>query len=840
MKRLFYIALILGLFSAVWYGCKKKEELPGAIYGVITDKATGEPVGVASVELRPNGIKKVTGNDGRYEFVDIEGGQYSLAVSKTGYMASDSCQILVVSGQRIQRDIPIEKIPQSLHIVGGDGKEIDTLDFGAEEDVDSRTFSIFNDGPICITWWIDETCPWISFVKSIISDNSSGKLEAGKQEPIKIGINRTVLGQGRKSYILNINSDNGSKELTVMATGTTFAVSNVLSVANVTKNSAVFNGSVEDPGNPPYTERGFVYAETPNPTVDDTKISVQLTDTKDFSVLAEGLSTGKTYYVRTYMINKAGISYSSNEVKFSTITVSTVVETKPVSGIDVSEKTAMLNGAITEKGIPSFSERGFMYGFQEDMEECTKLEETGNSEGVFSLKLSNIQLGTNYYVRAYAIQGGMYVYGNVVSFSGTMQDAVLTTSAATNVSATSATLNASVSVVGNPAYTERGFCYSKAKDPTISDYRQKENGSGVGAYSVEINNLDYKTTYYVRAYVLQEGKPIYGDCVSFTTIWTDAELRTLAPTNVRSSSVTLNAEIYEIGTPRFTEKGFCYSKFHNNPTISDTRKVVQGDGKGIYSLEVSDLDYQTTYYVRAYLIQGGMPIYGDEVSLTTTWSNVEVRTFAATDIEAESAVLRGELVNPGDPVCTEYGFVYSTSRTEPIISDNKIAFTSIQTTYSSLLENLTENTTYYVRTYAIQNGKVFYGDVTQFQTGTIPRVETMAVDVYKMSQLSGGFLWASFQGNVLSVGNPEYVERGFVYTVEDVLFNTPPTYENSSHSVIPSVGSGVYTSTTAEGQLKAYEWYVVRAYVKMRSGKIYYGGMMKFDTWKWTDLDEIL
>ncbi|MBD5389935.1 carboxypeptidase-like regulatory domain-containing protein [bacterium] len=840
MKRLLYIFIILGLFSAVWYGCKKKEEQPGAIYGVITDKATGEPVGVASVELRPNGVKKVTGNDGRYEFVDIEGGKYGLAVSKTGYMESDSCQIVVVSGQRIQRDILIEKIPQSLRIVGGDGKEIDTLDFGAEEDVDSRTFSIFNDGSIGITWWIDETCPWISYVKSIMSDSSSGKLEAGKQEPIKIGINRTALGQGRKSYILNINSDNGSKELTVMATGTTFAVSNVLSVANVTKNSAVFNGSVEDPGNPHYTERGFVYAETTNPTVNDTKISVQLTETKDFSARAEGLSAGKTYYVRTYMINNAGISYSSNEVKFSTITISTVVETKSVSGIDVSEKTAMLNGAITQKGIPSFSERGFMYSFQEDMAECTKLEETGDSEGNFSLKLSNIQLGTNYYVRAYAVQGGMYIYGNVVSFSGRIQESVLTTSAATNVSATSATLNASVSVVGAPAYTERGFCYSKAQDPTISDYCKKDDGLGTGAYSVEINDLDYKTTYYVRAYVLQEGKPIYGDCVSFTTIWTDAGLRTLAPTNVRSSSVTLNAEIYEIGSPQFTEKGFCYSKSHSKPTISDTRKAVKEDGGGIYSLDEHGLDYKTTYYVRAYLVQGGTPIYGDEVSLTTTWSNVEVRTFAATDIEAESAVLRGELVNPGDPVCTEYGFVYSTSRIEPIISDNKVVFTSIQTTYSSLLENLTENTTYYVRTYAVQNGKVFYGDVTQFQTGTIPRVETMEVDVYRMSKLSGGYLWASFQGNVLSVGNPEYVERGFVFAVEDILYNTPPTYENSLRTTIPSTGSGVYTSTSIKGQLRDYEWYVVRAYVKMRSGKIYYGGVVKFDTWRWTDLDKIL
>ena len=840
MKRFLYLtcSLLLCLSTALWFGCKENEvQLPGSIHGFITDMATGEPIKTAGVELQPSGEKTVTGTDGQYEFPEVDPGIYKLYITKTGYKEKISSEIVVRAAKASPRNEAIEKLPQSLRIVGGDGKDIDTLDFGAEEDVDSRTFSIFNDGPTGLTWWIDESCPWISSVKSMISNNSSGKLEAGIQEPIRVAIDRAALGQGRKSYILNINSDNGSKELTVMATGATLAVSNVLSVTNVTKNTAVFNGSVEEPGHPAYTERGFVYAETTNPTVSDNKISVQLTESKDFSALVEGLSVGKTYYVKTYMINSAGISYSSNEVKFTTITASTVVETKPVSEINISEKTVMLNGTISEKGTPPFSERGFMYSFREDMEESSKLEETGTSEGDFSLKLSNIQLGTNYYVRAYAIQGGMYIYGNVVGFSGTMQEPVLNTSSATNISATSATLNASISVVGDPAYTERGFCYSKTNNPTISDYRKTVDGSGLGTYSVEINNLEYKTTYYVRAYVLQEGKPIYGDCVSFTTIWTEAELRTLAPTNVRSSSVTLNAEISEIGSPHFIEKGFCYSKSYN-PTISDIRKVVPGEGRGPYSIDITGLDYQTTYYVRAYLIQGGQPIYGENVALTTTWTDVEVRTFAATDIEAESAILRGELVNPGDPVCTEYGFVYSSSRTEPIISDKKIMFTSIQTTYSSLLENLTENTTYYVRTYAVQSGKVFYGDVTQFQTGTVPRVETLEVDgVYKMGQMSGGGIYAILQGNVLSAGNPEYVERGFVYAVEDVLYNTPPTYENDRHVSAPTTGTGVYTGSTTS--LKIYEWYVMRAYVKMRSGKIYYGGVVKFDTWTWQDLGNL-
>ena len=48
--------------------CCKPEKQPGSIYGTVTDKATGDCVANAGVELLPKGLKTVTGFDGTFEF----------------------------------------------------------------------------------------------------------------------------------------------------------------------------------------------------------------------------------------------------------------------------------------------------------------------------------------------------------------------------------------------------------------------------------------------------------------------------------------------------------------------------------------------------------------------------------------------------------------------------------------------------------------------------------------------------------------------------------------------------------------------------------------------------
>lgn len=114
MKKILYItsSILLGLLLVLGYGCKEKE-WPGSIHGCITDKATGEPIKTAGVELLPTGIKTITGSEGQYEFNDIDPGVYKLHITKTGYEELVSNEIVVKSEKTAQGDVQLEKLPST-------------------------------------------------------------------------------------------------------------------------------------------------------------------------------------------------------------------------------------------------------------------------------------------------------------------------------------------------------------------------------------------------------------------------------------------------------------------------------------------------------------------------------------------------------------------------------------------------------------------------------------------------------------------------------------------------------------------------------------------------------
>jgi len=78
------------LVTVLFFACVPKVGETG-IYGVVSAKATGEPINAANVELGIYNDKyevitrTTTGYDGRYEFQDIDAGSYRVIVSKNGY-----------------------------------------------------------------------------------------------------------------------------------------------------------------------------------------------------------------------------------------------------------------------------------------------------------------------------------------------------------------------------------------------------------------------------------------------------------------------------------------------------------------------------------------------------------------------------------------------------------------------------------------------------------------------------------------------------------------------------------------------------------------------------------
>ena len=218
MKKILTLLTIALSLVIINHSCKpdSEDELlqeSGSIYGVVTDFATGEPVKNANVQLRPSGETTLTGSDGRYEFLDLPNGNYSITVSKAEYTdLIDDFVITVKTGRSMRRDVQIKKIPTTLQIIDNNGNQISSLDFG--NDVDSKQFVIFNSGTVAIECNVVASCEWIKSVSNVINPILPGSVCS-----VIITIDRSKLHAGINTTYVHVVSNNGNRELKITATG---------------------------------------------------------------------------------------------------------------------------------------------------------------------------------------------------------------------------------------------------------------------------------------------------------------------------------------------------------------------------------------------------------------------------------------------------------------------------------------------------------------------------------------------------------------------------------------------------------------------------------------------
>ena len=493
MKKIIYLFIFLSSII-LWHACKQEEEnLPGTIYGVVTDKATGEPVKSAGVELSPVGLKTITGTEGQFEFTELVPGNYTLLVTKTGYAdyASNTIEVKPDDNR----------------------KEISELDFGEAESDVARSFNLFNDGVETLEWQITKTAEWITQISK-----TEGELKAGATQSLIVTIDRSKLTTGVNSTTIHITSNNGSKQLRVVATnGTVLATLNTLDVSSIKRSSAVFNGEILTGGSPKYTERGFVYSTSSMPTLDNTinRLTVTLTENKSFSATATGLTMGQTYYVRAYAINAGRAAYSTNEKSFSPDMMLPTVTTKDISDKSISAGMASLHGTITDVGDPAYTERGFVYGTMHNptVDSDSKTIVSGSGTGEFSINLSGLTMGNVYYIRAYATNEKGTGYGEELPLDMNAIMPEVVTEEPEILSNTSVILNGTVTEVGDPAYTERGFVYGTMLIPSLENGAIKivAEGTVSGVFNAEVLGMDPQEIYNVRAYVKSQAGVVYGE-----------------------------------------------------------------------------------------------------------------------------------------------------------------------------------------------------------------------------------------------------------------------------------------------------------------------------------------
>lgn len=248
----------------------------GSIYGRVTDGTTGEDVSNANVTLFPGSETVLTGYDGKYEFLDVENGDYRIYVSKAEYKdLDDNYPLKIRNGNRVCRDVQIERIPAVLRVTDADGNDIESLDFGSDPSTTVRIFNVFNNGTVSIACNIVQSCVWIRSVSSL-----PNPIAPGQTVPVSVEIDRSRLIVGENVTNLYIKSGHGNNTLKIKATGQdnkpvvlTLPVTNPDGSQGPFRNT--FHGNVTNVGYPPYSKRGFCWSSTNSvPTISDYYVEV--------------------------------------------------------------------------------------------------------------------------------------------------------------------------------------------------------------------------------------------------------------------------------------------------------------------------------------------------------------------------------------------------------------------------------------------------------------------------------------------------------------------------------------------------------------------------------------
>ena len=193
---------------------------------------------------------------------------------------------------------------------------------------------------------------------------------------------------------------------------------------------------------------------------------------------------------------------------------------------------------------------------------------------------------------------------------------IVSTSEVENVGTTTASCGGNVTDEGGAEVTERGICWGTNHRP-VATGSHATSGSGSGVFTCNMNNLDANTTYYVRAYAKNIKGVAYGEVKTFTTMdFNLPEVTTAEVTNITQTAAKGGGEVTSDGGTTVTERGICWSTNHN-PTVSGSH-ANSGTGADEFTINMTSLTPNTTYYVRAYAINSHGTAYGEEANFKTS------------------------------------------------------------------------------------------------------------------------------------------------------------------------------------------------------------------------------
>ncbi len=282
-------------------------------------------------------------------------------------------------------------------------------------------------------------------------------------------------------------------------------------VSNITDVSASSGGNITDNGGAKVDIRGVCWGTGNNPTITNSKTYYHKGNLS-FICIISGLSPNTYYHVRAFAMNSAGIAYG-NEVHFTTTGIVWASVATTVDNAFVIDNTAEAGGIITDDGGHPVTERGVCWAKTLNPTINNQAISCGKDTGRFSCFIKELQPGTLYHVRAYAITMAGIAYGADRQFT-TRSLPPVETAPVTELSGTTATVGGTLRLI-DVARIDCGICYWTKPSPVVYGYDGTNwildgadwvyfiafdsPGTG-GEFRTKLTELTPGTLYYARMF----------------------------------------------------------------------------------------------------------------------------------------------------------------------------------------------------------------------------------------------------------------------------------------------------------------------------------------------------
>ena len=548
-------------------------------------------------------------------------------------------------------------------------------------------------------------------------------------------------------------------------------------------------------------ECGF-YLSTSKDMTGATQLKAAMTENSFRTDLPER-AYGTTYYICSYITNGRESEIRSDVKTFVLESLDKYVTFGAPAMISYDLASRNLELTVKTEIYPGVkvSEAGLCYGSTKNIDvQGTHEVAQITADGNMSVILEDISDATQYHLRPYIKDGSYIAYGETVEFVIPAVP-VVETREASEVTSEGAVIAAEV--VKGADIQERGFMWMEGKGAT-ADMKQKLVVEGtVGAYTAVLTGLLPNVEYSYCGYTVNPTGTYYGTVRTFTTKKSLPSVSSTVVSSISSNAATFSSTVTSHGGDKVTEVGFYYSDDPSVP-LETAVKVNQAYSQDSFSMQVSELQVNSKYYVMAYAKNSVGASYSDIADFTTSVSKPSVKTVGSSEVTSTSAVLSGMVVSENGSPVTERGFVWIQGDDIPTVNSHKLIVDGNLAEFSATLSGLDPNKKYSYRAYATNSKGTSYGDVMMFET-VAGKPSLSATSITNITGTS-----AIFACTVTSHGGSTVTEVGFYYSTSDVI---------DASAVKVSTAYSTDNFTLSASGLEVGTQYYVWAYAKNGAGE---------------------